>query len=123
VQLTTIASALGTTVGTTLAAISYRQAKVSHLQGTEKRTTGSTRTTTSASATASSSALVSEVDAELATIELLIIHIRNGALGFLVRAISHETETARALRLAITHHNRLPKKKKTPFFNTTRRNP
>src|SRR6266478_6323665 len=69
----------------------------------ERRDVGRTTTTT----TAAAAARIGDVDADPAAIEFCIIHAGNGSLGLLVTAVSHKTKAAGALRLAITHHDRL----------------
>jgi hypothetical protein len=76
-----------------------------------QREEGFGRTTTTAATTATR-ARVGNVDADPTAINLRIVHIVNGILGFRLAAKSHKTKTARAVRLAITHHDRLFKKMK-----------
>jgi hypothetical protein len=66
-----------------------------------------TTTSTAATATTATTARVGDVDADPTAIKIRIVHAVNGGMGFLLSVISYKTKTTRALRLAITHHDRL----------------
>jgi hypothetical protein len=50
-------------------------------------------------------AIVGEINLDIAVIELRLVEVSNGAVGFLFRAIRHKAESTRAARLAVAHHN------------------
>ena len=62
--------------------------------------------TTSAWA-ATTGARIGDVHPDPTTVELRVVHTVNGVMGFRLIAKSYETESTRALGLAITHHDRL----------------
>ena len=63
------------------------------------------RTATASAATGT--ARIGDVDANPTAVEFRVIHFFNGIFGFRLIAVSYETESTRAIRLAITHHDRL----------------
>jgi hypothetical protein len=65
---------------------------------------------TTATATAPS-ARIGDVDADSAAFEICVVHRGDGGMGLRLSAISYETKTTRALRLAVTHNDRLFDKK------------
>jgi hypothetical protein len=68
--------------------------------------------TTATTTTAAATARISDVDTDPAAIELGVVHPIDSFMGFRLSAISYETKTTRAMRLAVTHHDRLFDKKK-----------
>jgi hypothetical protein len=63
--------------------------------------------TTATTAAATTGASIGNVDANPTAVEFRVVHFFNGIFGLRLIAISYETESTRAIRLAITHHDRL----------------
>jgi hypothetical protein len=74
--------------------------------------TATTTTTATAATAATTAARVGDVDADPAAIKIRVVHTVNGSVGLCLSVISYKTKTTRALRLAITHHDRLLMKMK-----------
>jgi hypothetical protein len=68
---------------------------------------GQTAAAAAATATTATASRVGDVDADPTAIKIRIIHAINGGVSFLLCVISYKTKTTRALRLAVTHHDRL----------------
>jgi len=62
---------------------------------------------TTTTATATTTARIGDVDANPTTVEIRVVHTVNGSVGFILTAESYETESTRALSLAITHDDRV----------------